>query len=419
MKMHIREFACLTGVSVRTLHYYDEIGLLKPANTDEQTGYRFYDEKSLERMQEILFYRELDFPLKRISEQLSSPHYNKQKALSEQKKLLQRKKKRLERLIERIEQIEREDATTHMNAWEPARKTSLTSFMSAFGRAFHHQIAEKPVFDDTKARELMGEEEYKRIAGYILGGMDFFAPEKKGSFASLEDTLRYLVYTQIAPTPIARARFCEDSLKAAMRTGTGQYVILGAGMDTFPFREPEFVSKHKVYEVDHPMTQADKLERIRRAGWKIPDNLFFVLVDFSKDSLKDKLLEAGFDKRKKTFFSWLGVSYYLTTDEIENVLTCLAALSAEGSTLLFDYADEGLFTSSVKRVQNMIAMAAAGGEPLKTSFSYHQLEKLLEKHRFLIYELLTTQDIQNQYFANRTDELTAFEYIHYVTAVIR
>ena len=101
--MRIKEFAALTGVSVRTLHYYDEIGLLSPSETDKFTGYRFYDEDSLLRMQEILFYRELDFSLKSISEILSSPDYNKNKALDEQKKLLILKKERLERLISAID----------------------------------------------------------------------------------------------------------------------------------------------------------------------------------------------------------------------------------------------------------------------------------------------------------------------------
>lgn len=103
MKMHIREFANLTGVSVRTLHYYDEIGLLKPCTVDEQNGYRFYDENSLSRMQEILFYRELDFPLKEIIAILSSPDYDKQTALKEQKRLLTLKKERLERLISALD----------------------------------------------------------------------------------------------------------------------------------------------------------------------------------------------------------------------------------------------------------------------------------------------------------------------------
>jgi len=99
LKMQIKEFAEFTGVSVRTLHYYDEIGLLVPAFVDRSTGYRYYDERSLLRMQEILFYRELDFSLKNIGEILSSPNYDKNKALKEQKYLLTLKKERLERLI--------------------------------------------------------------------------------------------------------------------------------------------------------------------------------------------------------------------------------------------------------------------------------------------------------------------------------
>ncbi len=101
--MAIKEFAKLSGVSVRTLHYYDEIGLLKPAVVNRQTGYRFYDENSLLRMQQILFYRELDFSLKSISEILSAPDYNKEKTLNEQKRLLVLKKERLERLISAID----------------------------------------------------------------------------------------------------------------------------------------------------------------------------------------------------------------------------------------------------------------------------------------------------------------------------
>ena len=107
MKMQIKEFAEVSGVSVRTLHYYDEIDLLKPAFVDEWTGYRYYDENSLLRMQEILFYRELDFSLKSISEILSSPDYDKKKAISEQKNLLILKKERLERLISAIEKAEK------------------------------------------------------------------------------------------------------------------------------------------------------------------------------------------------------------------------------------------------------------------------------------------------------------------------
>ncbi len=116
MKLQIKEFAALSGVSVRTLHYYDEIGLLKPCFVDRENGYRFYDEHSLERMQEILYYRELDFSLKTIREILASPSYDKQKALAEQKRLLILKKERLERLIAALEQAEKGE--TVMSAFD-------------------------------------------------------------------------------------------------------------------------------------------------------------------------------------------------------------------------------------------------------------------------------------------------------------
>ena len=103
MKMRIQEFARLTGVSVRTLHYYDEIELLVPACVDKDTGYRYYDQASLLRMQEILFYRELDFSLKSIGQILSSPKYDAKQSLSEQRNLLILKKERLERLISAID----------------------------------------------------------------------------------------------------------------------------------------------------------------------------------------------------------------------------------------------------------------------------------------------------------------------------
>ena len=103
MRMQIKEFAKISGVSVRTLHYYDEIGLLPPAFVERTTGYRYYDENSLLRMQEILFYRELDFPLKSIGKILSSPDHDTRRSLEEQKKLLTLKKERLERLISSID----------------------------------------------------------------------------------------------------------------------------------------------------------------------------------------------------------------------------------------------------------------------------------------------------------------------------
>lgn len=298
-------------------------------------------------------------------------------------------------------------------------QSSLTSLMSSFGRVYHAQNDKPIIFNDAISKELMTESEYQQIQRYMLGGIDFFAPDKKGIFVSSDDMLGWIVQTQIAPTPLARAKFCEDALKTAVLAGAKQYVILGAGMDTFAFRNKDMLNNLHVFEVDHPLTQADKQKRIARAGWENPKNLCFVPVDFTKDNLAEKVFECGFRKDVKTFFSWLGVSYYLTKEQIEIMLQTIREIAAEGSSLVFDYATNDLFTSPVKRVQNMIAMAAASGEPMKSAFDYIALEQLLEKHHFLIYEHLDTEEIQQRYFANRTDYLTAFEHIGYALSVLK
>lgn len=118
MKLQISEMAKLAGVSVRTLHYYDEIGLLKPSEVDPVNGYRFYGQAALERLQEILFYRELAFPLGEIARLLSSPDYDKTQALSAQRHLLTLKKERLERLIAAIDDAAKGENTMALNAFQ-------------------------------------------------------------------------------------------------------------------------------------------------------------------------------------------------------------------------------------------------------------------------------------------------------------
>ena len=153
MKMQLGEFAKLAGVSVRTLHYYDEIGLLKPAFVDEQNGYRFYDEISLERMQEILFYRELDFELKSIAEILSSPDYDKQKALAEQRKLLILKKERLERILAALDSAEKGKITMSAfdnSDYETARNRYEAEAKRRFGETDAYKEHEKKTASYTK-----------------------------------------------------------------------------------------------------------------------------------------------------------------------------------------------------------------------------------------------------------------------------
>lgn len=296
-------------------------------------------------------------------------------------------------------------------------KASITALMSSFGRAFHAENEDHPVFGDYLAKNLMTAEEYAAVQGYILGGTQFFEPEIDPAAWESKELLRKLVNVHIAPSPLCRASYTEQALKTAVLTGTEQYVILGAGLDTFAFRESEFLSKHRVFEVDHPLTQADKKERIARAGWTIPDNLTFVPVDFTKDSLTKRLIAGGFDPSVKSFFSWLGVTYYLSAEAIDTMLAALSGLCSDGSTLVFDYPDENFFDAPEKRVQNTIMMAKAGCEPMQSAFSYDALEKLLQKHGFLIYELLTPDDIQRDIIDKAGADMKAFEHVGYCLAV--
>jgi len=296
-------------------------------------------------------------------------------------------------------------------------RSSITALMSLFGRAFHSENEEHPVFRDHLAKELMTAEEYTAVEGYILGGASFFEPDADPAKQEPKTLLRRLVNTHIAPSPLCRSAYTERALKTAVHTGTEQYVILGAGLDTFAFREKGFLSEYRVFEVDHPLTQEDKKKRIARAGWTVPEKLTFVPVDFTKDSLTEKLSAFGFDRRAKTFFSWLGVTYYLSEEAIDKTLAALSTLCSDGSTLVFDYPDEYFFGATERRVQNTIMMAKAGGEPMRSAFSYERLERLLEKHGFLIYELLTSEDIQKNIIDRAGAYMKAFEHVNYCLAV--
>ena len=155
MKMQIKEFAELTGVSVRTLHYYDEIGLLKPSEVDAQNGYRFYDEKSMERMQEILFYRELDFSLKTIAKILSSPDYDKQQALSRQRQLLLAKRERLERLIDALDGLEKGEGFMKNNDYEKLKNKYAEEARLRWGNTEAYKESQQRNTDFSKAAALL------------------------------------------------------------------------------------------------------------------------------------------------------------------------------------------------------------------------------------------------------------------------
>ena len=135
---------------------------------------------------------------------------------------------------------------------------------------------------------------------------------------------------------ISRARYTEETLEKAVRQGVKQYVILGAGMDTFAFRRPEMLEELEVFEVDHPATQEFKLNRLTELGWKHPAKLHFIPIDFTKESLVTALTRSSsYDPNVKSFFSWLGVTPYLTQEEVFATLRSIAEVAPAGSTSSF------------------------------------------------------------------------------------
>ena len=161
-------------------------------------------------------------------------------------------------------------------------KASMTALMSAFAHAYHTMTSENPVFSDSAAIKLFSDCEADMMRRFILAGLHFFDSENANSFENNEQALKYAIETYLLPLSIARSVFCEESLKTAALTGTVQYVILGAGYDTFAFRETELMKKLEVFEVDCPAAQQDKLKRIKRAGFEIPQKLHFVSCDFTE-----------------------------------------------------------------------------------------------------------------------------------------
>ncbi|WP_410983115.1 class I SAM-dependent methyltransferase [Bacillus cereus] len=298
-------------------------------------------------------------------------------------------------------------------------ESSVTSLISAFGRSYHSQFDTPKIFNDYIAKDLISDKEFNDIKENMVQGIHFFNKDIAQKFeGNTEEILKWITQVQLSPIALSRAAYCEKVLLNEVTLGLQQYVIPGAGLDTFSFRHPELENSLKTFEIDHPVTQEFKKKRLDEAHFKIPSNLHFVSMDFTKTFSYQDLIDKGFDN-KKTFFSLLGVSYYLTKEEISSLIDFLFSKVPTGSSIVFDYADEKLFEEKgiSNRVENMVKMASLSEEPMQSCFSYLEIEKMLEKSGLLIYEHLSPAQIHELYFQNRNDYLSAFETIHYIHAV--
>ena len=205
---------------------------------------------------------------------------------------------------------------------------------------------------------------------------------------------------------IARARFIEDLIIEQSKKGIAQYVILGAGLDTFAQRRPDVASKLQVYEIDQPDTSAWKHRRLIKLGFGIPKYLHLVPVNFETSFWWNELLRAGFDSNKPAVVACTGVSLYLTKDAITSTLKQIAAL-ASGSTLAMTfYLPIGLLDDEDKPMQTIAENGArAAGTPFVSFFEPNEILALAHEAGFKEAKTISTKDMQQQYFTNRADNL--------------
>jgi methyltransferase (TIGR00027 family) len=273
---------------------------------------------------------------------------------------------------------------------------SRTAMLAALARGlFRLQVAPPWVLDDAFALVLAGpvwRELREQVAGLF--------PAR--------------VLREVLAANCARSRYAEDRLVAG---AFAQYVILGAGLDSFAWRHPDLLRSLRVFEVDHPATQAWKLERVRDLALPLCDSQVFVPVDLETGTLQDALPQAGFDEGKPALFSWTGVAPYLTAQAIESTLRVIAGAAA-GSEVVFSYrAEESVLDDTGREfIQIFAPLAASAGEPLQPGWPAAEIEELISRCGLRVVDHPARADLQRRYFAGRTDGLRPFTCETLVTA---
>lgn len=200
---------------------------------------------------------------------------------------------------------------------------------------------------------------------------------------------------------VLRSRYAEDRLEAAVRHGVRQYVVLGAGFDTFAYRQPVWAHALRVFEVDHPDSQAWKRGRLRRAGIRVPANVTYAPIDFERETLGDALAAAGLDARAPVFCSWLGVTVYLTPGAIAATLRAVASYP-RGSELVLTFA--GPAAPGRPAAASMLETAAAAlGEPWRTRLTPEEMLRMLTDAGFSRAKVVDPAALAAEYFAGRRD----------------
>lgn len=309
-------------------------------------------------------------------------------------------------------------------------KESATSKICAFARAQHARISNNKVFDDYLALALLGEGEYEYLKNLISDRLNMeitsdeevakskvIATETKTANENEVPKWELLLEEYISPIPLSRIAYTESKLlEFANQNSNCQYVICGAGLDSYAFRNNN--PNIEIFELDHPSTQKHKIQRIKELNWNIPANVHFAPINFEYQSLEETLIKAGFDPEKKTFFSILGVSYYLTLDTFTRTIKNISKISGNESIIVFDYPDDISWKNdnSPQRVNKIRTLTEELGEKMTEGYSYGELEATLEDNGYQIVQHLSPKQIHETYFQDRTDNLRAYENVHFIEA---
>jgi methyltransferase (TIGR00027 family) len=297
-------------------------------------------------------------------------------------------------------------------------QVSFTAMMTAYVRAYYAMHNTEKIFDDFLAYRLIPEEKRVLIEQYLTETNPLNNTDHSKLIFNQTDTLAYLKYPTLI---IIRGRYVEDTLEKAISQGVKQYVILGAGLDTFAFRRPELIEQLDVFEVDHPATQEFKIHRLAELGWKHPAKLHFIPTDFTKENLRTVLTSSSsYDPNIKSLFSWLGVTVYLTREEIFTTLHSITKVAPAGSIVVFDYFGSDMFLPEnlSPQIQKKLEINRKNGEPLKTGINPATLKEDLANLGLLLHENLNSKDIKERYFHERSDGYFTKGYEYIACAIV-
>lgn len=224
-----------------------------------------------------------------------------------------------------------------------------------------------------------------------------------------------------AAVVLGRSRYAEDCFELALSKGLLQYVALGAGLDTFPLRRPNLMTRIHVYEIDRPATQEWKQQVLQSIGCEIPDNLEFVPANLEEETVLQALMRSSFCHAEPAFFSWLGNTYYLTHGAVFHILESFVKGLEPGSEVVFDYRVpiEFVDPEDAPMVQAGWKATAELGEPQYAWLNPLTLPDEVRALGFEVMESLTPQQMAERYFFDRNDALQPMTHIHYIHLRVR